>query len=108
MSFGAWRDQGWGNQKGMVSVVETTAADVAAEDDKSIAPAAPGDYQQWGPRVVAGKEPAPHEEEPLRLSFRVRKRARYALWYRIGGGGGHRLRLSNCSVHVVEHCLRGG
>ena len=111
-----WCDQGWGNQKGMVSVVETAAAErqpaaeaaaeAAAQDDKSTL-AAPGDYKPWGAWVVAGKEPAPHRMEPLRLSFPVRRGARYALWYRVGGGGGHSLRIENCSVHVVEHCLRG-
>ena len=107
-----WRDQGWGNQKGMVSVVETLPSDPTegGPGTPSDTPEARRDHKPsgmpWGPCVVAGREPAPHADETLRLSFPIKRGATYALWYRVGGGGGHRLRVRYCQLHLVEHCLR--
>ena len=44
-----WNDQGWGGQKGMLSVVRDGGE-------------APDDYAPWSPDVMCGKEPAPHVE----------------------------------------------
>ena len=71
-----WKDQGWGNRKGMLSVVKDNGK-------------APDDYQAWSDAVVCGKEPAPHEWENLKLSFRVAHsghtdRHRYRLCARAG------------------------
>ena len=57
----------------------------------------------WRPCVVAGKEPAEHHSTPLRLAFRPRK-PNYALWARVGGGGGHRLEVSGCRLLALEFC----
>ena len=84
-----WKDQGWGNRKGMLSVVE--------EGGK-----APGDYAQWAPEVVAGLEPAPHELTRDVVSFRVRPGVRsYRLWVRVGGGGGHSLSVIKVQATVL-------
>ena len=103
-----WQDQGWGNRKGMVFVVETLPSDPTEGPQK---PRAPGDHMPTPipPCVVAmAPQCAPHFAKELRLSFRVKKKAEYALWYRVGGGGGHRLVISDCRVFLVEHCTREG
>lgn len=88
---GNWNDQGWGNRKGMISVV--------AKDGK-----APDDYESWSDLVVCGKEPAPHSFESLSLSFYpVDDMQPYKIWLRIGGGGGHYLRVRNFSVRVLQY-----
>ena len=92
-----WKDQGWGNRKGMLSVVK--------DDGK-----APNDYQPWSEAVVCGKEPAPHEWQELKLSFRVDHRdggdgvgdcPKYRLCARAGGGGGHSLQVRNLVVREI-------
>uniref|UniRef100_A0A7S4MHY6 F-box domain-containing protein n=1 Tax=Odontella aurita TaxID=265563 RepID=A0A7S4MHY6_9STRA len=81
---GWWMDQGWGEQRGMLSVVVRGGS-------------APPDDGQWNKDVVTGKEPAPHGLEPIALSFRPRDGVRYELWQRAGGGGCHVLH-----VHGLE------
>ena len=79
-----WKDQGWGNRKGMLSVV--------SDEGK-----APNDSQPWSAAVVCGKEPAPHQWEKLSLSFCALRflndgtEHTYRLCARAGGGGGHAL-----------------
>mmetsp|Transcript_18626 Transcript_18626/g.24193 ORF Transcript_18626/g.24193 Transcript_18626/m.24193 type:complete len:192 (-) Transcript_18626:302-877(-) len=88
---GEWRDQGWGNRKGMISVV--------AKDGK-----APDDYKPWSDLVVCGKEPAPHSLAPFSLSFYpVDNMQPYNIWLRIGGGGGHSLRVRNFCVRALQY-----
>ena len=89
-----WRDQGWGNRKGMLCVVREGGA-------------APDDYQPWGAAVLCGKEPAPHEWEALRLSYRApaehhhgRTRG-FRLCARAGGGGGHSLSVRGLVVRAI-------
>ena len=94
-----WHDQGWGNRKGMLSVVAAGGK-------------APNDSQRWGADVVCGKEPAPHQEEPLTLHFRpmqlaggalsVEPDATYTICARAGGGGGHSLTVKELDVRVVR------
>ena len=99
-----WRDQGWGNRKGMVSVVDENGTAGDGPDGQPLPARAPNDYKAWGPCVVAGAEPAPHQQERLRLAFRPKKGGSYALWYRAGGGGGHRLEIQGCTVKALEFC----
>jgi hypothetical protein len=42
---------------------------------------------------VAAKQPAPHTLQQLRLVFATPPHDRYALWVRVGAGGGHSLHL---------------
>ena len=127
----SWRDQGWGNSKGMLSV--------ATNDGR-----APDDYKPWSDRIVCGKEPAPHKLTPLCLQFRPYTRHTdddddtakfdkhdsttatttvtgsneddnghtadnedniqpYTIWYRIGGGGGHRLIVKDLCVRILTY-----
>ena len=81
-----WKDQGWGNQKGMLSVVKEGGH-------------APNDYTAWGSDVIVGCEPAPHTYQKLDLSFRPATDAvRYQLFARAGGGGGHSLSVTRVQV----------
>ena len=89
-----WSDQGWGNQKGMLSVVRANGR-------------APGDYRAWGNYVVCGQEPAPHEMSPLTLRFRPDApgpggaQVPYRIWARAGGGGGHYLTVRELEVIML-------
>ena len=87
-----WKDQGWGNRKGMLSVVRGTGK-------------APNDHARWGPDVMCGKAPAPHDWTPLELTFRPAaddtSETRYRLWARAGGGGGHSLHVRELSVREL-------
>ena len=78
-----WRDQGWGNRKG------TLHARKAGEED-------------W---VEITSEPAPHESARLVvcLPTRLLGGGEVQLGYTIGGGGGHRLIVTDASLLV-----RGG
>lgn len=81
-----WKDQGWGTQKAMLSVVKDGGR-------------APNDYAAWSSDVVRGCEPAPHTYEKLDLSFRPASDAvRYQLFARAGGGGGHALSVRGLQV----------
>ena len=81
-----WKDQGWGNRKGMLSVVKDGGR-------------APNDYAAWGSDVMVGCEPAPHNYEKLDLCFRPSDDAvRYQLFARAGGGGGHSLFVRKVQV----------
>mmetsp|Transcript_8543 Transcript_8543/g.14983 ORF Transcript_8543/g.14983 Transcript_8543/m.14983 type:complete len:301 (-) Transcript_8543:155-1057(-) len=72
-----WKDQGWGNRKGRVFVVA------------------------GGGRVVYSSGIAPHNLEQFSFTFEPRQNESYHLWYNVGGGGGHSLRLSNVSVQAL-------
>mmetsp|Transcript_16624 Transcript_16624/g.24566 ORF Transcript_16624/g.24566 Transcript_16624/m.24566 type:complete len:182 (+) Transcript_16624:122-667(+) len=89
-----WRDQGWGNRKGMISVVT-----------KSGTP--PNDDKPWNNQVVCGSGPAPHDLTPLLLQFRPKEEQQpYKIWLRVGGGGGHRLVVEDLSIHVLSYKCR--
>ena len=86
-----WQDQGWGNRKGMLSVVAEGGT-------------APNDYTRWSEKVLAGAEPAPHDQQPLALSFRAPEGAELPpckLFARAGGGGGHSLTVSQLCVRAL-------
>ena len=94
----------------MISVVDESFDDAKAPGDREPSPSwqgfRPGGDESpttWRPCVVAGKEPAEHHSTPLRLAFRPRK-PNYALWARVGGGGGHRLEVSGCRLLALEFC----
>mmetsp|Transcript_14086 Transcript_14086/g.41980 ORF Transcript_14086/g.41980 Transcript_14086/m.41980 type:complete len:201 (+) Transcript_14086:267-869(+) len=73
-----WADQGYGNSKGMISIVRGDGRP-------------PREYQAWDPCVVCGREPAPHKGAADFLEFCPIAGETYTLWVRVGGGGGHSL-----------------
>jgi hypothetical protein len=105
-----WRDQGWGNQKGMISVVDEGSSGRLPQYDNTTSawtgPHAPNDYKTAGAWVVSANFPAPHRDSPLKVSFPVVDTSVYSLWYRVGGGGGHSLTVSDCRVFVLEKVVQ--
>merc|ERR1712232_892289 len=92
-----WKDQRWGNRKGMISIVANGGR-------------APNDYKPWSNQVLCGNEPAPHDLSPLMLKFHstsIKKNDQeqqpYGIWIRIGGGGGHRLCIEELSVRALVY-----
>ncbi|CAB9505710.1 expressed unknown protein [Seminavis robusta] len=81
-----WRDQGWGNQKGMARIVAVNA------DNTS--------HCQVSCTHSAGI--APHEEtEQKSMCFMPLAGMEYFLQVRVGGGGGHSLHLKNIQQHYI-------
>lgn len=87
-----WRDQGWGHRKGQIFIVGSQRQ----------APADPSLPFQGG-RVVCASSMAPHLEESCKLTFSTcsMEGETYQMWYRVGGGGGHQLLLSDGRIHTV-------
>jgi hypothetical protein len=86
-----WRDQGWGNRKGELFVL-------GFPDNKNHDP---NNFSFSGGRLVCRSQIAPHLEEHLKFSFNPRRNEIYYIWFKIGGGGGHELRLRNLRVHTT-------
>ena len=72
--------------------------------DENIAPGhAAGDSQGHPPCVVVhAPTDAPHSSSNLTLKFHPKAGAQYALWYRVGGGGGHSLTISDIRPFILE------
>lgn len=89
-----WKDQGWGNKKGMLSVVAKGGR-------------APNDDKPCSKLVVCGETPAPHQWSPLSLSFcpdtEDEEKDPYAIWVRVGGGGGHQLNVEDLCIRVLTY-----
>lgn len=87
-----WRDQGYGNRKGALFVVAVPSQDDPNETMlESIE----------NGTIVYQSPVAPHQEESLTMSFSYCPDKAYYLWYRIGGGGGHQLRVHNLKMHTI-------
>jgi hypothetical protein len=56
-----------------------------------------------GGRIVCVSSLAPHQEEACKLTFSTcsMEGETYQMWYRVGGGGGHQLLLSDGRIHTV-------
>eukprot|EP00531_Pseudo-nitzschia_arenysensis_P013191 CAMPEP_0116132292 /NCGR_PEP_ID=MMETSP0329-20121206/9468_1 /TAXON_ID=697910 /ORGANISM="Pseudo-nitzschia arenysensis, Strain B593" /LENGTH=188 /DNA_ID=CAMNT_0003626793 /DNA_START=165 /DNA_END=731 /DNA_ORIENTATION=- len=84
-----WKDQGWGNRKGEMYVVANGSQET--------------DWPSVENSVVCrSRERAGHEWSTLSLSFRPES-DKYGIWYKIGGGGGHRLLVKKISVRVLSY-----
>lgn len=95
---GRWKDQGYGNKKGMLAIVANSGQ--ALDDD-----------QKPSTDVVSFAEPAPHKWEEFQLSVPVRcgcgrsdeEAEEYKVWYKIGGGGGHSLHVKGLYIRLLEY-----
>jgi hypothetical protein len=89
-----WRDQGFGNQKGALFVVAVPASDDPNEQTlESIE----------NGTIVYESPLAPHQQESFQFSFAHSPEKAYYLWYRVGGGGGHRLLVHNLSMRTLVY-----
>lgn len=101
----SWKDQGWGNCKGSMCLVaeeETQRVYRAGEKQESVG--------GGSRRVVYSSGIAPHGMTPLSFTFQPRPTESYHLWYKVGGGGGHALHLSNMRIQALvfddpSHCF---
>ena len=85
-----WRDQGWGNRKGKVWVLR-------------VRDRAPNDIAILSADVMCMKGPAPHTLAHEYMAFRPRAGEEYAIWYCVGGGGGHRLDIRRMGLHRLRY-----
>ncbi|CAM9466296.1 unnamed protein product, partial [Hapterophycus canaliculatus] len=93
-----WRDQGWGNRKGMLYLSLDPHPSIEQEES---------DHKKKGHRQLT-PEPAEHDwtravvtvdpEDPLRRLAQTGDR--YRLSYLAGGGGGHEIRVAGFKLHL--------
>jgi len=85
-----WRDQGWGNRKGFIWIVES---------DKGTTPVFSAANVVAKPSTTAE-----HSWKDLYLYFLTKPNKQYHLWIRVGGGGGHSLHVANGYAKKSEKC----
>ncbi len=83
-----FRDQGWGNQKGFIHIAEHSEGDTGKIQIDNIICSSPRANHHW---------------IRLRLEFQPDPKKKYSLWYQVGGGGGHELRMRSPSLRNVIH-----
>lgn len=89
-------DQGWGNRKGQIYITESESkADSAFLNDNS---------RDIGLKIIARSPIADHEDKPLVLKFKPKVGARYAICYKAGGGGGHKVFIKNPIIQSILYC----
>ncbi len=85
-----WKDQGWGGQKGRVALKVMNGTDEVFL------------IEDWGV--------APHIKETVSVMYdedhyfvkNLVAGCRLELWYVVGGGGGHKLRVEDFSVDILS------
>mmetsp|Transcript_7912 Transcript_7912/g.11410 ORF Transcript_7912/g.11410 Transcript_7912/m.11410 type:complete len:275 (-) Transcript_7912:1126-1950(-) len=97
-----WKDQGWGNRKGKIFIVEEPNDPDGMEHTRHNL----NDAAYYN--KVAESGIAEHDETELRLFFHPQPNRKYYLWYRVGGGGGHELYLKSAHVKQVVYGDRTG
>ena len=87
-----WRDQGWGNLKGRLYIVEHSASNHNSNGGR------------FGNGVMVAISPiASHFETACKLWFSPKSDHTYKLWYSVGGGGGHELLVDHLTVTTLIH-----
>jgi len=104
---GLWRDQGWGNRKGILAILS------GGNDHNAITNYLDNSDSESG--VVSIITVAPHQWETFELTFfpdplhHINRgeegEEEYELWYRIGGGGGHELFIKKLTVEILPYCV---
>jgi hypothetical protein len=118
---GRWRDQGWGNRKGQLAILATSATTTTAsasqrEPASPVVPPPPRQLsysdlteEQENRRMVClTANVAEHQWHPFTLRFATRTRPGpgsetnyYHLYMKAGSGGGHVLNLAEAKVFTV-------
>ena len=103
-----WRDQGWGNRKGKIAIVnDALSSEVSAHGGATAGPLPPpqmGDAPAGPLAEVVALEPAPHVRAARKLTICPAPQGPCSIWYRVGGGGGHELYVYGFSVRMLEYC----
>ena len=85
-----WKDQGWGNRKGQLFIVG---------QPESLHPGLANGYLAFANGYKVCTSPiADHVSTNLFMSFMPREGMYYCVWYVVGGGGGHELKVSDLKV----------
>jgi len=87
-----WQDQGWGNRKGQLAILTHSASTDGYSENKFSAG-----------RIVASSPTAGHLPSKLRLNFTPAAGATYHLFYKVGGGGGHSLQVTELRVKASSN-----
>jgi hypothetical protein len=99
-----WRDQGWGHQKGQVYLVGAKKEmQEAASDNNNTTESSSSNTNNNkfdDGRVVYASPVSPHANTRVVFWFTPQQEEEYALWYKVGSGGGHTLNLSNASIQL--------
>jgi hypothetical protein len=85
-----WRDQGQGHRKGQVWIAGRPTS-------QPIQP----DHSFQGGKVVCESPLAAHILEQHKMTFVPIEGQVYHFFYRVGGGGGHQLRIENGMLHTI-------
>jgi hypothetical protein len=89
----SYKDQGWGNRKGTVSIVKVGGRGTGDFEPKSA-------QEVTSTSRVYGK-PAEHEWEVGVLSYHPGVDSKYEIWCKAGGGGGHSVHTKCCRARVI-------
>lgn len=84
------KDQGWGNRKGRIFIAELPKGGEVHSDTN------------FG-MIVVQSSTAEHYFSKCRLEFKVNPDCDYALFYSVGGGGGHELFARNAELSAAIH-----
>jgi hypothetical protein len=90
-----WGDQGWGNCKGEAWIVAFPSNFLIPNDARN------GNFT--GGRIVAHSRLASHARLRLRMKFCPIKGEEYHFFYKVGGGGGHRLFFLRGRMHALVY-----
>mmetsp|Transcript_29779 Transcript_29779/g.63766 ORF Transcript_29779/g.63766 Transcript_29779/m.63766 type:complete len:182 (-) Transcript_29779:141-686(-) len=97
-----WWDQGWGNYKGRIWIVALPAS---IEDRPLSELSLEERLNLEGGRIVYSSPIAPRQRETLTINFSPKMEENYHLWYEVGGGGGHKLFISNLRLKTLVFIL---
>mmetsp|Transcript_3942 Transcript_3942/g.6931 ORF Transcript_3942/g.6931 Transcript_3942/m.6931 type:complete len:196 (-) Transcript_3942:72-659(-) len=100
-------DQCWGHNKGCLYVIERHLPPVNEEDNLELA-APEYDCYNGLQRLNANlrleipvKREQSYQEKSCVFGNHLEERAKLSLWYKVGGGGGHELSVTNITVSLL-------
>jgi hypothetical protein len=82
-----WRDQGWGHRKGQLRIVGRRRTQHIDRNDPF-----------HGGKIVSESPLAEHQLTNCKLTFVPKEDHVYNVFYRVGGGGGHKLHLESVTL----------
>lgn len=93
-----YRDQGWGNRKGVIYITELSESQQEEEDHAN------ADVRRnHRDKVIVQSDTAQHYDLFLCLKFKPKPGVQYAICYKVGGGGGHELYIDHSKLKSVVY-----